>query len=192
MIPWTFNVSTKKKLRFIASKWWLLRLKLIPRPWTMHQARLLTVFLEYSNAWSVSREFYILKYIRVQRQGRFKTQNQNKTARYQNHKLLVFFLLLFLRGTFLSYGTLNFQTSNRLFPVNNLTWMEWKQIEYVIFFWSFPLRFYRNYFPSAMYFEIVLNAASEITLIIKSQQNSFSLSEYFSIRRTTIRYSTDH
>ena len=39
---------------------------------------LINSVLEYSNAWSVSREFYILKYIRVQRQGRFKTQNQTK------------------------------------------------------------------------------------------------------------------
>lgn len=53
---------------------------------------------------SVSREFYILKYIRVQRQGRFKTQNQNKTACYQNHKLLVFFFIISARNIFVIWN----------------------------------------------------------------------------------------
>ena len=65
---------------------------------------LINSVLEYSNAWSVSREFYILKYIRVQRQGRFKTQNQNKTARYQNHKLLVFFFIISARNIFVIWS----------------------------------------------------------------------------------------
>ena len=133
-------MSTKKKLRFIASKWWLLRLNLIPRPWTMHQARLLTVFLEYSNAWSVSREFYILYniYAFKDRDGsRHKIKTKLHATKIINQ--LVFFFIIISRGTFLSYGTLNFQTSNRLFPVNNLTWMEWKQIEYAIFFWIYHI-----------------------------------------------------
>ena len=125
------------------------------------------VFRVFQRLISFQRILHSL-YIRVRdRDGsRHKIKTKLHTTKIKN--IVVFFL--FLRGTFLTYGTLNFQTSNRLFPDNNLTWMEWKRIEYAIFFWiytiSFPLRFYRNYFLSAMYFEVVLNAASETALIM--------------------------